>query len=69
VKGAISTQVEIFDVLGNLVRSLHGTATLSWDGRDFAGSNVVSGVYFVRVTGMDEQGQPFRASKQLVVQR
>ncbi|MFH2025429.1 MAG: DUF3160 domain-containing protein [bacterium] len=51
-------QLEIFNMLGHRVRTianriqLAGTYRLTWDGKDFTGKNVASGIYFYRlVTG------------------
>ena len=46
--------VQVFDVRGRLVRSLHegpleaGPHDLAWDGRDDRGAALASGVYLVR---------------------
>ncbi len=51
---AASVQVDIHDARGALVRRLYsgsvagGARVLTWDGRDGAGRNAASGVYFVR---------------------
>lgn len=53
--------VEIFDVRGALVRTLHdgrvaaGDHTAVWDGRDDRGADAASGVYFARVRVGEEQ--------------
>jgi streptogramin lyase len=58
-------QVAVFDVHGRLVRRLlAGTVTsggliLQWDGRDDSGSQVGSGVYFVRYRGDRTVSQAF----------
>ena len=50
-----SVQLDIYNVNGQLVRSLvnetrtPGSYTLSWDGKDNLGRSVSSGVYLVRL--------------------
>jgi hypothetical protein len=44
----------VYDVRGRLMRQWPmgpGAVRVSWDGRDFAGRPVASGVYWVRVAG------------------
>ena len=49
-------EIGVFDVRGRLVSqlpngvALSGTQSVTWDGRDFAGEAVSSGVYFVRLS-------------------
>ena len=49
------TEVNAYDVAGRLVRRLHrgslraGPHALDWDGRDEAGRDVRSGIYFIRI--------------------
>jgi len=56
-----AVQVRIYDAAGSLVRTLldgyreAGEAELTWDGRDEAGQEVGSGVYFVRLTAKRQQ--------------
>ncbi|MDP4200561.1 MAG: choice-of-anchor D domain-containing protein [Bacteroidota bacterium] len=66
---ARSANVEIFDMLGNVLETLHGNTSFNWDTRDAAGTSLPNGAYIVRVTGVDLAGQPFRTSKQLVIER
>ncbi|HEU4366512.1 MAG TPA: FlgD immunoglobulin-like domain containing protein, partial [Candidatus Krumholzibacteria bacterium] len=53
---AVRVSLDIFDARGRLVRRLvrqrptAGPATATWDGRDDAGREVSSGVYFYRLT-------------------
>ena len=68
IPGAATANVEIYDVLGNLITTMKGTTNLTWNGNGAAGSPVASGQYIVRVTGTDSQGQPYRASRELVIQ-
>ncbi len=50
-------EIQIFDVTGRRVRSVHadappafGDRSVVWDGRDDSGSSVPAGVYFIRLT-------------------
>ena len=51
------TEVDVYDALGRRVRTLlaakrvAGAHSLLWDGRDDAGQDVGSGIYFVRLSG------------------
>lgn len=64
---AQSVEVDIFDVQGRRVRRLAagalpaGRNRLEWDGRDLAGQRVVSGVYLLRLRGIDGE-----ASRRLI---
>ena len=64
-----TVKIEVFDILGNELVSLNGSTSISWSGRDQSGMQLPSGAYIVRVTGIDEQGKPFRASKEVVIQK
>jgi len=50
-----TVEVDVFDVTGRLVKKLYrgtmsgGSHELHWDGRDFTGHNLPSGLYFVRM--------------------
>lgn len=54
-------QLEIFNVLGERVKSLAlgyytaGTHSVSWDGTDDTGLTVASGVYLVHFSGLGSQ--------------
>jgi hypothetical protein len=54
VRPGVPVELSIYDVRGALVRSLvavsraSGTHTVAWDGRDEAGGQVASGVYYVK---------------------
>jgi len=54
---AMNTDVTVYDLSGALVNTLqHGTLPagaqrVSWNGKNSAGQNVGSGIYFVRLTG------------------
>jgi DNA-binding response OmpR family regulator len=53
--------IEILDVQGRLIRSVHrgflpaGEHRLDWDGRDEAGNRVAPGLYMARLHSNDEQ--------------
>jgi hypothetical protein len=50
----VSASLEIFDILGKLVRAIKiapESNSLTWDGTNQAGSPVVSGAYFYRLNG------------------
>ena len=55
-KDAGEVSLDIFDVSGRLVKTLietpyiPGLYTVSWDGKDNAGKDVASGIYFFHVT-------------------
>jgi flagellar hook assembly protein FlgD len=56
---AVHVSLKIYDIRGNLVRTLvnevrdAGTYNVFWDGTDASGRNVASGVYFYRMTAGD----------------
>jgi len=56
LKNSADVKIEIFDVKGRLVDTLineskaAGAYSLVWQGRDFSGQEVASGVYSVRLT-------------------
>jgi hypothetical protein len=60
----------IYDVSGRLVRKLvdrevePGRKSVSWDGRDFSGRNVASGIYFYRL-----ETPTFSESKKMILLR
>jgi len=60
--------VSVFDVAGRRVATLYsghhdpGTHSVTWNGRDEAGRNVASGIYFVHMSAAD-----FRASRKMVL--
>ena len=55
VASGTETIFDIFDVTGRRVRSLPtaGGASTYWDGRDEAGTQLSSGVYFIRAAGAE----------------
>lgn len=59
-----AVELEVYDVLGRVVRTLAhrerqvaGAHRISWDGRDDAGRALGSGLYFVRLRGLDRSWQ------------
>ncbi len=69
VDNARSVTTQIYDLLGNLIKSENGSQVVVWNGEDGSGNQVSNGVYIVRVSGSDAQGQSFKASKQILIQR
>lgn len=65
-----AVSLKIYDLSGNLVRSLvderrePGRHTVRWDGKDWAGKEVASGIYFYRLTMGD-----YSACRKLTVLR
>lgn len=55
-------QVEIFDIMGRNIKTLSkdrhrlGPLRVEWDGKDNAGNNVASGVYFYRLRLINQDG-------------
>ena len=56
--------IEIYDLLGNRVTVASTTSSYSWDA-----SGLSAGIYIVRATGVDANGQRFVISKRLVLDR
>lgn len=59
--------MSIYDVAGRRINSINlgrfgpGTHRTAWDGRDAAGRNVSSGVYFIRILGNGTESSPVKA--------
>ncbi len=59
--GLASVTLEVYDTTGRLVRtqslgnSPAGQHTTVWDGRDSQGAELGSGVYFIRLSGAEQQ--------------
>jgi hypothetical protein len=53
-----ASRIRIFDLAGRAVRTLEGSASLTWDGRDDAGRALAGGVYWVRAD--DVSGAPLK---------
>lgn len=66
---ATAMTVEVFDLLGNHVASLSEAQHFAWNGVDDRGMSVAAGVYIVRVSGRDTNGQEFRSTKQVAIQK
>jgi hypothetical protein len=68
--GALNTTLRIYNVLGELVRTLvdepmaPGTHDVMWDGKDESGSQVASGIYFYRLRSGD-----FQDTKKMVMMK
>jgi hypothetical protein len=60
--GAENTSLQIFDMLGKEVYSSSGNSEVQWNAN-------ASGVYIVRATGIDTNGEEFIVSKRLVIDR
>jgi hypothetical protein len=66
---SVTCDLEVFDIKGRLVSRLAlrepacGTQRVIWDGRDFTGSPVAPGVYFVRLKTRDD----VRSTKVVVI--
>lgn len=67
-QNAASASIEICDILGSVVAKQHGTSW-TWQAADQSGQHVADGVYFVRVTGVTTEGEPFVSTTQVVVAR
>jgi hypothetical protein len=66
---ATSYSLKIYNVAGQLVRSYEGVASadlnvITWDGRDNAGTEVASGVYFYKLTAAS-----FSAAEKMVMMK
>jgi hypothetical protein len=53
--GSGNWSMRIFDNSGRRVRTLTGSGSLTWNGRDETGASVAPGVYFARATGSGSQ--------------
>jgi len=57
---AVSYSMKIYNVAGQLVRSYEGMGNvglnvITWDGKDNAGNDVASGIYFYKLTAGQHQ--------------
>ncbi|MFA6455481.1 MAG: DUF4350 domain-containing protein [Bacteroidota bacterium] len=70
-----TVQLEIFNVLGQKVRQLKnenqaiGSYTAEWDGKDDEGQAVASGVYFYKVTVLNNGDKLFANTKKMILMR
>jgi hypothetical protein len=66
---ALGSRLEILDIVGRRVRSLHiaerGVHTLHWNGRDRSGRDVASGVY--RIVWIGQDGRVVGSDRVLIV--
>ncbi len=69
VPTGISSTVQIYDVLGNLIMSRQASSTFVWNGETSAGAFVADGAYIVRVTEVGSGGLSATSSKQLMFLR
>lgn len=75
--GMFDVNVEIFDVMGRLVQHLQKRVSASngivepvlWNGCDFYGSPLQSGIYLYRLTLTDESGYSRTVSQRMVISR
>ncbi len=65
----INSNVDIYDVLGNLVVSKQVRGSFVWNGETSVGVTVSNGAYIVRVQEMTVNGKIATASKQLIYLR
>lgn len=70
---ADKVQVSIYDINGNLVRTIEqddmaaSTHTVKWDGKDNQGNRLDEGYYTVEISAVDAEGNKFEPSVNLVV--
>ncbi len=68
LRDARSAEMLVFDLLGNAIASHMGTEPWIWDA-SVNGSRVPSGMYFLRISGVSRDGNPFVTSRHLVIGR
>ena len=61
VPGARTMISEIYDLVGNQVAKITGISETSWK----PAAGLSSGIYFVRISGIDANGNPFQTSSQI----
>ena len=62
----VNSQIEIYDILGNLILSTKTNGSFVWNGATSAGVIIPNGAYIVRVREMSTNGQIVTASKRLM---
>lgn len=75
--GDFEVNIEIFDIMGRSVQQLHKKVSSSngviepivWDGRDYYGNHLRSGIYLYRLTLTDETGYFRTVSQRMIIQR
>jgi hypothetical protein len=75
--GDFEVNIEIFDIMGRPVRHLHrkvsameGTIEpIRWNGCDYSGTPLRSGIYLYRLTLTDESGYFRTVSQRMIIQR
>lgn len=73
----VKVQIEVFDIMGRWVATLSetvgGTSTriapIRWDGRNYNGEMLGSGIYVYRVIATNDQGETATATSKLVICR
>ncbi len=66
---AIQSDVEIFDVKGSKVFTLHGSNKIVWDLLSTGFSHLGNGTYEAKITGLRSNGYSFAVMKQFVLSR
>jgi hypothetical protein len=69
LSGVNSASITIFDVMGKQVLSspVHSTEWI-WNGTASDGTTLLSGSYFIRVSGMSSEGAPFVSTQKIILQ-
>ena len=75
--GDFDVNIEIFDIMGRSVQQLYKKVSASngviepivWDGRDYYGNHLRSGIYLYRLTLTDETGYFRTVSQRMIIQR
>lgn len=75
--GDFEVDIEIFDILGRPVRYLHRKVSamegaiepIRWNGCDYSGTPLRSGIYLYRLTLTDESGYFRTVSQRMIIQR
>ena len=75
--GELEVNIEIFDIMGRPVRTLQQRVSatagviepIHWDGCDFNGTHLRSGIYLYRLTLTDESGYFRTVSQRMVIRR
>ena len=63
IEGGTISSFEVSDLLGRVMYRSNDPAQSHWDG-----AGVASGTYLMRITGVDEFGDPFTATRQVVIE-
>jgi hypothetical protein len=68
VENAQNLTAEIYDVLGNLVWTDRGISEVRWNLKGTSAVAASSGIYIIKISGIDSQGGEFLESRKLVIQ-